>query len=101
MGADIVMESITLIDLGAEDAMTHSWTIIVEACLLVAYLISAYQIFRSLIRPRPHENRRWFLPRAFFCLLFFCVFMYWIVKGEWVKYTEELKNHQSVFSPRK
>jgi hypothetical protein len=80
--------------------MTHSWTIIGEAFLVMAYLISAYQIFRSLIRPRPHENRRWLMPRAFFCLLFFCVFMYWIVKGEWVKYTE-LKNHQSVLSPKR
>jgi hypothetical protein len=73
--------------------MTHSWKIIGEAFLLVAYLVSAYQILRSLIRPRLGEHLRWFLPRAFFCLLAFCVFMYWIVEGEWLKYIDDLRNH--------
>jgi hypothetical protein len=82
---------------GVGIAMTHSWKIIGGAFLLVAYLISAYQIVRSLIRPRLGENLRWFLPRAFLLLLSFCVFMYWIVEGEWLKF-KDLRNH-SVQNP--
>jgi hypothetical protein len=84
-------------------AMTHSWKIIGGAFLAVAYVISAYQILRSLIRPRLGETFRWLLPRAFFCLLAFCVFMYWIVEGEWLKYKDDLRNHsvQNTSSPRR
>jgi hypothetical protein len=83
--------------------MTHSWKIIGGASLVVAYVISAYQILRSLIRPSLGETFRWLLPRAFFCLLAFCVFMYWIVEGEWLKYKDDLRNHsvQNTSSPRR
>jgi hypothetical protein len=82
--------------------MPHSWKIIGVAFLIVAYLISAYQLFRAISRPRQSENFRWFLPRALVCLLLFFLFIHWLVKDEWQKY-KELRSRQSVhgvISPR-
>lgn len=75
--------------------MPHSWKLIGVALLVVAYLVSAYQVFRSIIRPRQGENFRWLLPRALVSLLLFVLFMHWIVKGEWQKY-QELRSRQPV-----
>jgi hypothetical protein len=65
-------------------AVGASWKIGGAALLVVAYGKSAYQVFHSIIRPRPGENLRWFIPRAFICVLAFCVFMYWIVIHGWL-----------------